>query len=109
TVDGLRSGMPENFSLGLSNCFIGNNILNIISMTELRLLSFSEHSLRNIHLFRERIKVINGVKIFTDQLGIQVMAENIYLEEEFHVVKDLGICFVSGPYPEHLMERNGSG
>lgn len=109
TVDGLRSGMPENFSLGLSNCFIGNNILNIISMTELRLLSFSEHSLRNIHLFRERIKVINGVKIFTDQLGIQVMAENIYSEEEFHVVKDLGICFVSGPYPEHLMERNGSG
>ncbi|HPJ37794.1 MAG TPA: diguanylate cyclase [Spirochaetota bacterium] len=107
-VCGQSGTLPGNISLGLSNCFIGNDILNIISMADLRLLSFSEHCMRNIHLFRERIKIVNGVKIFADQLGTSVMADNILSEEEFHVVKDLGISFASGRFLENMSNRDGS-
>lgn len=105
-VCGAGNTLPENVSFALSNCFIGNDILNIISMADLRLLCFSEHCIRNLHLFRNRIKIVNGVKIFADQLGVQVMAENILSEEEYQVVKDLGISYATGAFPESIFNRS---
>ena len=46
---------------------------------------------RNIHYFKDRIKVISGLKIFLDQLSIPLLVKNIIYEEEFHIINDLDI------------------
>jgi EAL domain-containing protein (putative c-di-GMP-specific phosphodiesterase class I) len=92
--------MPGTLSFGIDNCYIGNEILNYLSLLEIQVLCFSENLTRSIHRFTERIKVINGVKVFADQLGIQVLASGIICEEEYQILRDLKIDSFSGPYIE---------
>ncbi len=99
---GIASDLPRNVSLGIDNCYIGNDILNILSTADFSLLCFSENIIRNIHLFPERIKIINGLKLFADELGIPVLARNILLEDEFQILKDLRISHASGPFIANL-------
>lgn len=101
---GLASDLPDNVSLGIDNCYIGNDILNILSTVDIRLLCFSENIIRNIHLFPERIKIINGLKLFADELGIPVLARNILLEDEFQILKDLRISHASGPFISNMRQ-----
>ncbi len=96
---------PPAISIGLDNCFIGPDLLNVLSSIECKALCFSENVIRNIHSFKERIKIVNGAKIFADQLGIPVLAKNIMHEEEYLIVRDLGIYYASGPYMEHLRKK----
>ncbi len=98
-------GLPSSISFGLDNCFIGPDLLNVLSSVECRALCFSENVIRNIHTFKERIKIINGAKIFADQLGIPVMAKNVMNEEEYLIVRDLGIYYASGPYMEQILKQ----
>lgn len=96
----LSNHMPTNISIAIDNCFIGQDLLNVLSSLEFKALCFSENIIRNISVFRERIKIINGIKIFADQLGIRVMAKNVLSEEEYIIVRDLGIYYASGEYLE---------
>lgn len=97
--------LPSTISFGLDNCFIGPDLLNVLSSIECRALCFSENVIRNIHFFKERIKIVNGAKIFADQLGIPVMAKNVMNEDEYLIVRDLGIYYASGPYMEHMLKK----
>ncbi len=92
--------VPEKLSFGIDNSYIGNEILNYLSLLEIKVLCFSENLTRSIHRFNERIKVINGVKVFADQVGIQVLASGIICEEEYQVLRDLKIDSFSGPHIE---------
>ncbi|HSV96098.1 MAG TPA: diguanylate cyclase [Spirochaetota bacterium] len=103
---GIASDLPGNVSLGIDNCYIGNDILNILSTVDLRLLCFSENIIRNIHLFPDRIKIINGLKLFADELGIPVLARNILLEDEFQILKDLKIFHASGPFISNMRQSS---
>ncbi|MCP4131994.1 MAG: diguanylate cyclase [bacterium] len=95
--------LPENITLGVDNCYIGNEILGFLSLLDFKLLLFSENITRELHLFKDRIKVISGLKIFLDQLGILAIAKNIEQEEEFQVIKDLNITYASGTHVEELL------
>ena len=95
---GLVGSIPENVSIGLDNCYLGNDILNYLSLIDFRIACLSEHIIRNLHLFPERIKIINGLKLFTDELGIPLLARNILVEEEFQIIRDLRIPFATGAY-----------
>lgn len=97
--------LPSAISFGLDNCYIGPDLLNVLSSIECKALCFSENVIRNIHTFKERIKIVNGAKIFADQLGIPVMAKNVMNEEEYLIIRDLGIYYASGPYMEHLQKK----
>ncbi len=101
---GVASDLPVNVSLGIDNCYIGNDILNILSTVDVRLLCFSENIIRNIHLFPERIKIINGLRLFADELGIPVLARNILLEDEFQILKDLRIFHAAGPFITNMLQ-----
>ncbi len=101
----LASDMPPLATLGITNCYIGNSILNLLSLVEFRLIIFSENIIRHIHLFKDRIKIINGLNIFAEQLGIDTLADQVSLEEEYQVLKDLGIDYLSGPYPERAARK----
>lgn len=104
-LTGIASDLPDNVSLGIDNCYIVNDILNILSTVDFRLLCFSENIIRNIHLFPERIKIINGLKLFADELGIPVMARNILLEDEFQILRDLRIPHASGPFIANMRQE----
>lgn len=111
-IDAMSQAMrslPATVSFGLDNCYIGPELLNVLSSIECRALCFSENVVRNIHLFKERIKIVNGAKIFADQLGIPVMAKNIMNEEEYLILRDLGIYYASGPYMEDLLKKSAIG
>jgi len=101
--------LPATVSFGLDNCYIGPELLNVLSSIECRALCFSENVVRNIQLFKERIKIVNGAKIFADQLGIPVMAKTIMNEEEYLILRDLGIYYASGPYMEDLLKKGAIG
>ncbi len=100
SISSIINEMPGTLSFGIDNCYIGNEILNYLSLLEIQVLCFSENLTRSIHRFTERIKVINGVKVFADQLGIQVLASGIICEEEYQILRDLKIDSFSGPYIE---------
>ncbi|MBN1501031.1 MAG: diguanylate cyclase [Spirochaetes bacterium] len=87
---------PENIKLCLNNCFINNDIMNLISICEFDLIILSEHLTKNLHYFKERIKVINGFKIFIDQMNIKVCAVQITQQEELQLIKDLNIYLING-------------
>jgi EAL domain-containing protein (putative c-di-GMP-specific phosphodiesterase class I) len=95
---GFLRSIPENVSIGLDNCYLGNDILNYLSLIDFRIACLSEHIIRNLHLFPERIKIINGLKLFTDELGIPLLARNILVEEEFQILRDLRIPYATGAY-----------
>ena len=97
--------LPKNISFGLNNCFIGSQIMQVLSVINISLVVLSESITRNIHFFKERIKIINGLKMFADQLGIPLCARNIINEEEFQLIRDLKIEFCTGPYPEQIIKK----
>jgi EAL domain-containing protein (putative c-di-GMP-specific phosphodiesterase class I) len=97
--------MPSNISIGLDNCYIRPELLNILSYIECKALCFSEHMIRNIHLFKDRIKIVNGAKIFADQLGIPVLVKNVLNEDEYLIIRDLGIYYASGDYMEDMRKK----
>ena len=92
---------------GIDNCYIGNSVLNLLSIVELHALCFSPNLLRKIHLFKDRIKIINGIKVFADQVNIPVMARGIFSEEEYTIIRDLKIFYASGPYMEQRKKSAG--
>ncbi|MGL4369337.1 MAG: EAL domain-containing protein, partial [Spirochaetota bacterium] len=97
-INEVRKTMPVHMNFGIDNCFVGNNILNYISMTEFKMVIFSEFSIRDIHLFKDRIKILNGLRVFLEQMDIPVCARNIRTEEEFQIINDLTIEYASGPF-----------
>jgi len=101
----IERSLPGNISLGINNCYIGSQLLQLLSVITLKLVFLSESITRNIHLFKERIKIINGLKMFADQLGIPLCARNIILEEEFQLVRDLKIDYCTGPYAEQVLKK----
>ncbi len=104
-INQVVEALPECISLGLDNCYIGNTILNLLSTVDFRVALFSENIIRNIHRFPERIKIINGLKLFADQVGLPIIAKNILIEEEFQILKDLKISHASGPYMDSLLHK----
>ena len=101
----IQESMPSHISLGLNNCYIGNDILSIISRIEFSMIFLSESITRNLHLFKNRIKIISGLKIFLDQVGIPLCAKNIRLEEEYQVIRDLRLSYISGSYIEAIADH----
>jgi len=104
-MESVARNLPDGVSMGLDNCYIGNDILNMLSAIEFRAVCFSGNITRNIHAFKERIKIINGIKIFADQVGMPVLVRNIASEDEYNVVKDLKIFYASGPYMHELLKN----
>lgn len=96
-LNNISGSLPENINLALDNCFIGKDILNFISLTDFKLILLSEHVTRSLHYFKEKIKIINGFKIFLDQMNIKLCAKNIIFEEELQLLHDLNINYASGP------------
>lgn len=98
TINDLIDSMPENIHPGLLNCYVGTDILSLLSMCDFEFIGISEHMTRNIHFFRDRIKIINGLKIFVDQMNIDTAAFKITCEEEIQILKDLNILNMSGDF-----------
>jgi diguanylate cyclase (GGDEF)-like protein len=103
----ITAGLPYNVHLGLDNCYIGNEVLNLLSGIDFRVICFSENITRDIHFFKERIKIINGMKLFADQVNVPVLVRNISREDELTIIRDLKIFYASGPYMEKLMKGGG--
>jgi diguanylate cyclase (GGDEF)-like protein len=99
------AGLPDNLSIGVSNTYIGSDILNYISLNDFSLISLSTSIVRNLHYFKDRIQILNGLKIFTDQIGVPLIAQNVSNEEEFHIMRDLNISYVSGSFIDELSLR----
>ena len=96
--------LPENCILGLDNCYIGKEILNILSQFNFSIAVLSGNITRNLFLFKERIKIISGLKTFLDQIGMSMATREILSEEEYQIIKDLNIPLVSGEYINHRKE-----
>jgi diguanylate cyclase (GGDEF)-like protein len=84
--------------IGIDNCYINSTILWFAANHDIDICLFSEEMVRNIHLFKERIKLLSSMKLFMDQLSVPVGAKNIESEEEYQVLIDLGIQLFSGDY-----------
>jgi len=95
-----RENIPKNIGFGLRDSYIDKNILNYLSIFEFDLLLFSDNILRNIHFFKERINIVNGLKLFLDQINIPSLASGISIEEEFILLRDLKFNIFSGEYIE---------
>jgi diguanylate cyclase (GGDEF)-like protein len=96
--------IPANIRFALSGCFIGSDILNTLSAFDFSMVMLSEFLIRNLHFFKMRIKIINGLKIFLDQMDIRVCAMNVLCEEEYQLIRDLDIPLACGRYIER---KNG--
>jgi EAL domain-containing protein (putative c-di-GMP-specific phosphodiesterase class I) len=108
-IDEIGDMLSEGLRIGVDNCYIGKEILSSLSMHEFSVLIFSDNILRNIHLFRERINIVNGLKLFLDQLGIPALAKNVRFEEEYEVLCDLKFNYISGQYPDLMSENREDG
>jgi len=100
-----ESYLPDRIKPGIDNCVIDKNILNILSMHDFSLLIFSENILRNINFFRERINIVNGLKLFLDQVGIEALAKNVSQDEEYDILMDLSFKYMSGRFPESIYDK----
>lgn len=90
--------LPEKMSIGISNCSINKAVINIIAKVNISHVILSEYLTRDIHLFKDRIKIVNGFNVYLDQLGIPLVAQNIRKEEEYQIMSDLNIAMISGFY-----------
>ncbi|PKL39010.1 MAG: hypothetical protein CVV44_09080 [Spirochaetae bacterium HGW-Spirochaetae-1] len=98
------ASLPGTVSIGLDNCFIGADILGYLSIMDFRVCIFSENISRKLHHFKDRIKIISGLILFLDQVGIPALARNVQLEEEYHILRDLHISCAGGAYLETIRE-----
>lgn len=103
-VAAIQNNLPPHITLGLNNCYISNDILSVISQIEFSLILLSESITRNIHYFKDRIKIISGLKMFLDQVGIPLCAKNVQIEEEYQVLSDLRLSYLSGSYMEKMSD-----
>ncbi len=94
----VKNTTPIEFSV--SNCYIGSNVLQSLSTIEFSMVTLSEHMIRNLHYFKDRIKIINGLRLFCDQINLPLYAPNILKDEEYRIIKDINIAYSSGPYIE---------
>jgi len=94
----LSSPLSSTISFGIDNCYIGNDILAYLSIFNFKVLLFSENIIQNLHYFKDRIKVISGLKIFLDQVNVAALAKNIQKEEEYQVIQDLNLRGASGKF-----------
>ena len=97
--------LPQNIRPGLSNCYISSEILNVLSMNDFGVICLSEHLIVNMQYLKERIKILNGFKVFVDQLGIPTCADNVLSDEELQLVRDLSIHSGSGQSVETYISR----
>jgi len=98
----LNDDYRNRVQIGLRDCYIDKNILNSLSIFEFDMVLFSDSILRNIHLFKERINIVNGLKLFLDQIGISSLATGISNEEEYLLLQDLNFKFFSGQYIDSM-------
>jgi hypothetical protein len=96
------SNLPSNISVGIQNTYIGSDILSHLSKADYSLIILSENIVRNLQMFKDRIQIINGLKVFADQIGIPLAAVNVSNEEEFHIIKDIMISYVAGDFFDRL-------
>ncbi|MBP8082015.1 MAG: GGDEF domain-containing protein, partial [Spirochaetes bacterium] len=80
-------------SLAVSDCYISAEILNLISHFDFRLIILSEHLTMCLHCFKDRIKILNGFKIFADQLEIDICSSNVANTEDIQLLKDINIIY----------------
>jgi len=80
-------------SLAISDCYISSEILNLISHFDFRLVILSEHLTMCLHCFKDRIKILNGFKIFADQLEIDICSSNVANPEDIQLLKDIDITY----------------
>lgn len=103
----VRSHFPPNVSIAIDNCYLGTNLLNYLSMVDVDAIIFSPQLIRNVNFYRDRVKMMSGIKQFADQIGISVIAKGVSSREEFHVISSLGIPYVSGHYIDSLSPGSG--
>lgn len=87
-------------SIAASHCFIGRSLLQHLSTFEISLVILSEHIVRDIQYFKDRIKIVNGLRLFCDQINVPLYAPKILKGEEFRIVNDIEISYFSGQYME---------
>jgi diguanylate cyclase (GGDEF)-like protein len=97
-IETISSTLPANISLGIDNCAIGKLMISVIAKGNISLIILSEYLTRDIHLFKDRIKIVNGFNIYLEQLGIPLAAKNIRREEEMQIITDLNFSLSSGYY-----------
>lgn len=88
----------NNFRYGISSFYISRDSLKIITNYEIDIAFFSEYLFKNLEHNKERIKLINGMIMFFDQLGIESVALNIEKESEYNFLKGMNISYFSGTY-----------
>lgn len=103
-ISSIESILPDRMNIGIDNCGINKDILNFLSIHDFKVLIFSDNILRNINFFRDRINIVNGLKLFLDQVGITAMAKNISHDEEFDILMDLSFKCMSGRFPESIFD-----
>ena len=104
-ISSIEPILPERMKIGIDNCAITKDILNFLSIHEFQVLIFSDNILRNINFFRDRINIVNGLKLFLDQVGIDALAKNISHDEEYDILMDLSFKYMSGKFPESIFDR----
>ncbi len=103
-ISSIEPILPERMKIGIDNCAITRDILNYLSIHEFEVLIFSDNILRNINFFRDRINIVNGLKLFLDQVGIAALAKNISHDEEYDILMDLSFKYMSGRFPESILD-----
>jgi diguanylate cyclase (GGDEF)-like protein len=98
--EGLSEKNTAPIEFAVSNCYIGSNLLQSLSTIEFSMVILSEHMIRNLHYFKDRIKIINGLRLFCDQINLPLYTPNILKDEEYRIIKDISIAYFSGPYIE---------
>lgn len=96
------SKLPDNISVGMQNTYIGSDILSHLSRNDFVLIILSDNIVRNLQMFKDRIQIINGLKVFADQIGIPLAAVNVSNEEEFQVIRDMLVSYVAGDFIDRL-------
>jgi diguanylate cyclase (GGDEF)-like protein len=97
-IDEVSQSLPKNMSFGIDNCSINKAVINIIAKVNISHVILSEYLTRDIHLFKDRIKIVNGFNVYLEQIGIPLAAKNIHKEDEYQIMFDLNISMFSGYY-----------
>jgi len=103
----VRSHFPDNVSVVIDNCYLGTNLLNYLSVVDIEAIMFSPQMVRNLNFYRDRVKMMSGIKQFADQIGLSAVARGVNSREEYLVISSLGIPYVSGSYVDSLAQGGG--
>jgi EAL domain-containing protein (putative c-di-GMP-specific phosphodiesterase class I) len=103
----VRNRFPDNVSVVIDNCYLGTNLLNYLSVVDIEAIMFSPQMVRNLNFYRDRVKMMSGIKQFADQIGLSAVARGVNSREEYLVISSLGIPYVSGSYVDSLAQGGG--